>query len=546
MPGVSTGQTTSGPTADAAGARRRLTVAAADVAVSPAKGFELRRPTDLRSALLRPAGVRLVRRYEESRWVVHDLDRFPRPFLTTAMLKLLTRKQAEVADLMGRSARVTWSTVLTKGAHAAADLVQGRRLLREFDRLLATVVQPGPRRRLPDDGHALYLWTDIVPGLIAGGAVSHAAGVLNNLGRTLRTPILVTSQRLPLVNADIECHEVAPSRRHWDQPELVPVAYNTAVLDALPNVLGRRRPSLFYQRYARWNIAGLAAARRAGVPFVLEYNGSELWMASNWGNPIRRLDVARRVEDAVVTNADLVVVVSAALQAELVGRGVPLERILVNPNGVDPERFSPDVDGRPVRARHGLKGRRVVGFIGTFGPWHGAETLARAALALLDRRPDLRSDVSFLFIGDGPRRAATEALVAAGRDHESFVFTGLVPQDQGPSHLAACDVLVAPHVPNPDGTPFFGSPTKLFEYMATGRGIVASDLEQIGQVLEHDGTAWLVPPGDCPALAGAIELLLDRPDLRDRLGRTARHVAVARHTWAAHTDRIVEAVRAIR
>ena len=66
---------------------------------------------------------------------------------------------------------------------------------------------------------------------------------------------------------------------------------------------------------------------------------------------------------------------------------------------------------------------------------------------------------------------------------------------RAPSYLAACDILASPHVPNADGTPFFGSPTKLFEYMAMGKCIVASDLDQVGEILEHgarraDGGAW--------------------------------------------------------
>ncbi|HXZ44534.1 MAG TPA: glycosyltransferase, partial [archaeon] len=95
------------------------------------------------------------------------------------------------------------------------------------------------------------------------------------------------------------------------------------------------------------------------------------------------------------------------------------------------------------------------------------------------------------------------------------------------------------HVPNPDGTPFFGSPTKLFEYMAMGKGIVASDLDQIGEILEHGKTAWLVKPGDPDALADGIVRLARDAGLRGALGEAARCEAVAKHTWTAHVGRIL-------
>src|SRR5262249_57250554 len=133
--------------------------------------------------------------------------------------------------------------------------------------------------------------------------------------------------------------------------------------------------------------------------------------------------------------------------------------------------------------------------IGTFGPWHGAEVLADAFGRLLAAHPEYRDRARLLLIGDGSRKGqVTEALGRHGAT-EAAVLTGLVPQAERPKYLAACDLLASPHVPNADGTPFFGSPTKLFEYMAMGRGIVASDLDQIGEVLRHDPTAWLGRPG---------------------------------------------------
>ncbi|MFN3399702.1 MAG: glycosyltransferase [Ferrovibrio sp.] len=195
-----------------------------------------------------------------------------------------------------------------------------------------------------------------------------------------------------------------------------------------------------------------------------------------------------------------------------------------------------------MRDRYNLRDDVVIGFIGTFGKWHGADVLAKAYGRLLTARPDLHFRLRLLMIGDGPGRAAAEAVLVQADLADRAVFTGLVPQDQGPAHLAACDILASPHVPNPDGTPFFGSPTKLFEYMARAKPIVASELDQIGQILQAGKTALMVPPGDEGALADALGTLVDNPDLRVRLGCGAREVVVAKYDWRAHTQRILAAL----
>jgi glycosyltransferase involved in cell wall biosynthesis len=97
-------------------------------------------------------------------------------------------------------------------------------------------------------------------------------------------------------------------------------------------------------------------------------------------------------------------------------------------------------------------------------------------------------------------------------------------------------------VPNPDGTRFFGSPTKLFEYLAMGRPIVASDLDQVGEILEHGWAAQMTEPGSVPSLTAGLAALIDDPDRRALLASRARQLAVERHTWRVHVSRIIEAL----
>jgi glycosyltransferase involved in cell wall biosynthesis len=125
---------------------------------------------------------------------------------------------------------------------------------------------------------------------------------------------------------------------------------------------------------------------------------------------------------------------------------------------------------------------------------------------------------------------------------ERTLLTGVVEHEQAVELLAACDVCVSPHVPNLDGTRFFGSPTKLFEYMGLRRPVVASDLDQIGEVIEHDRNGLLCPPGNVPAAAAAIRRLLDDADLRERLATAALEDAIERYSWTAHVRRILDAL----
>jgi glycosyltransferase involved in cell wall biosynthesis len=419
-----------------------------------------------------------------------------------------------------------------------------RRIVQETETLLAAYRQSPAPYRLDLSAPPLYLRTDLIYGLRSGGSVGHIAGVLNHLAHFTGNPVMFTTDRIPTVREDLETHLLPPPPDFWDFAQMPALSYTEFCTQRILALWGDRKPAFVYQRYCLDNYAGVRVARALKIPFVLEYNGSELWISKNWGRGLKLEAVSERIERLNLAAADVVVVVSKPMREELVARGVAAEKILVNPNGVDPERYSPTVDGSAIRQKHGLQGKTVIGFIGTFGPWHGAEKLAQAFGQLLRAHPEYRETARLLLIGDGVKRPEVEAALEEYNARAQSILTGLVPQEEGPAYLAACDLLASPHVPNSDGTPFFGSPTKLFEYMAMGKGIVASDLDQIGEVLSHDQTAWMVEPGDSDALLQGLKTLLDDAALRERLGNAAREEALRHYTWQAHTARIIAALEA--
>jgi glycosyltransferase involved in cell wall biosynthesis len=252
---------------------------------------------------------------------------------------------------------------------------------------------------------------------------------------------------------------------------------------------------------------------------------------------VGNLSLLERYERLNLLAAARIFVVSEVERRNLEARGVAAEKIVVNPNGVDVELFRPGIGGAASRRDLGIKETDLVaGFVGTFGPWHGVVELAHAIKMLPAELP-----VRFLIVGSGSLHGEVERLLRAEVESGKVIFTGAVAHERVPALLDACDILIAPHVPLADGSDFFGSPTKIFEYMAMGKAIVASRLGQIGEVLSDEETALLVEPGNIKELASALVRVVETPELRARLGPNAREAAVKNHTWGHNARRVLDA-----
>jgi glycosyltransferase involved in cell wall biosynthesis len=389
----------------------------------------------------------------------------------------------------------------------------------------------------------LYLRPSVGAPSSVGGSVTHSHEVIRALkGHGIHVEPVTTDTSI----AETTLHDPDPPCR-WH------VANVLRVFKALPASAGfgsdmalvraalrtARATDLIYQRHARFSLAGALLARATGKPLFLEYNGSEEFVGRYWSpTPLKRQLAA--CERAALRGAARIFVVSEADRQDLIARGIDSQRIIVNPNGVAVERFAKG-GGAGVRRRLGLtESDFAIGFVGTFGPWHGAPVLARAFSLVAAEMPQAR----LVLVGDGPELEATRQQLAAHGVAKQAIFVGRVRPSEVPDYLDACDLLASPHVRLPDGVEFFGSPTKLFEYMASGKAIVASELGQIADVLEHGRTAWLVPPGDGNALAAAFRELATAPQLREELGASARRQA-ANHTWRENAGHIIDAYRAL-
>ena len=439
------------------------------------------------------------------------------------------RRETRVDLLAGAPAALA-----EEAATSLFDLLYSRRELLTLERqkhaFTKTKTDHAPR--------IVYLRSTPGPGTQAGGAASHIKGVVDAL-TALGAGVEIIS------NDAIAGFDTSKYRFTIIPPETV--GATRALFDMHNNLVFTRGvvpliehanapPDFIYQRYARFSWAGVVAAARVRRPLFLEYNGSEVWVGRHWDH-VGSLDLLERYEHLNLRAAARIFVVSDIERKNLEARGVAAGKIVVNPNGVDTELFRPGIGGNEVRRELGIGESEVVaGFVGTFGPWHGVVQLAQAIKMVPAELP-----VRFLLVGSGSLHREVERLLKAEVASRRVIFTGTVPHGSVPLLLDACDMLVSPHIPLADGSEFFGSPTKVFEYMAMGKGIVASRLGQIGEVLADDETAVLVEPGNIEQLAAAIARLVQSPELRARLGATARKVAIQKHTWTRNAERVLQA-----
>lgn len=427
---------------------------------------------------------------------------------------------------------------IAESAVSALAIARSKAVLKQLEQAVRSPANFFSQKPLKDFDplQIAYLRSTPSAGSAAGGAATHINGFLD-AATELGAKVTVISNDYIAGLDEKKLLLVGPE----------PVGTTRAAFDLRNNLIfstgslreiERSPVDLIYQRYGRFTWAGVEASLRTGVPLFLEYNGSEVWIGKHW-DMSGMIPLLERFERLNLNAAERIFVVSDVERRNLLRAGIADEKIVVNPNGVDTDKFRPGIGGPSVRQELGITPQETLaGFVGTFGPWHGVLTLAEAVTML-----PTDSAVRFLLVGAGKFREEVERIIRAAGMERQVIFTGHVEHERVPALLDACDILLSPHVPLEDGSDFFGSPTKLFEYMAMGKGIVASRLGQIGDVLSDQETALLTEPGNARELADAILRLSRSPELRKRLGAAAREAAIDRHTWKRNAGRVLECYR---
>lgn len=270
-----------------------------------------------------------------------------------------------------------------------------------------------------------------------------------------------------------------------------------------------------------------SAARRAGVPVVQECNGPYedlfiAWPSTRIARPLFEHLQRKQYRDALA-----IISVAEGLTAWLIEE-TGNTSVFTCGNGANTELFSPDaprLDGLP---------EEYAVFFGQFPAWQGIQTLLAAV-----HDASWPSDLSLVFVGDGVMRPAIEQ--AAGELPGRVRYVGQLPYSQV-ARVAAHSWLSFVPMVAPEREAKF-SPLKLYESMACGVPVVASDTIGISEVVTEHECGILVTPGDVLAIVAAVGEIVADPERASEMGRRGRRAAVERYSWGARARQRAEIIR---
>jgi PEP-CTERM/exosortase A-associated glycosyltransferase len=313
-------------------------------------------------------------------------------------------------------------------------------------------------------------------------------------------------------------------------PGIGELALVRATAQRICRIAAYEKPHLIHAHSPVLNaMAAMRAARQLKIPVVYEVRA--FWEDAAIGNGDgREGDLRYRATKALETRAfrraDAIVTICEGLRADIAGRGISPEKISVVPNGVDLERFPfQRQPAEALRVAHGLQGKTVLGFLGSFYPYEGLDVLL-GALALLKRE---RPDLAVVLAGGGPAedQLKTQAM-RLGLD-DAVIFAGRVPHQDIGTYYDLVDLFVYPR--RAMRLTETVTPLKPLEAMARGGVVLASDVGGHRELVRHGETGLLFPADDAASLADAIRAALARQAQWPVLGRAARDFVERERSW---------------
>lgn len=316
--------------------------------------------------------------------------------------------------------------------------------------------------------------------------------------------------------------------------EIMELVYSLVAYRRLARAVREHRPDCLYERYNLFLPAGIWLKRKYRLPMLLEVNAPIFEERVRYDG-LALKGLARWSQSYAWNAADYVLPVTQVLGDIVAAYGVPRERIVVIPNGINASQFAGAPETEAAKAALGLDGNIVLGFTGFVRDWHGLDKV----ISMIANDPP-ESGRHLLVVGDGPARAALEAQADALAIRHRVSFTGVIARDDVARYVAAFDIALQPAVVE------YASPLKLFEYLALGKAIIGPAQPNLMEILTDGQNAVLFDPEAADGMAGAIGKLTADAALRRHVGENARKtISEKQLTWRENALRAVELFKRI-
>ena len=293
-------------------------------------------------------------------------------------------------------------------------------------------------------------------------------------------------------------------------------------------------PDLIYERASFLQLSGLHVARKHGIKHVLEVNTPAGIEREALGTPYSLFSrLAHTNEKKQLEWTDKIVVVSSALKNFLVKKyGLPEAKLICCPNGINQDTIVIDQNVvLEIKRKYGIANQFVVGFVGSIIKWHRVDLLIEAC-RLLHRE---NRNIVVLIIGDSDLVPALKRLSSELGVENRVIFVGRVPHSEVFNYVEAMDVVVLPD------NLWYGSPTKVFEYGAMKKAVIAPDNETLREIITHGEEGFLVTPNS-EHLSNEIKRLMEDTVLRENVAELFHEKVKSQFTWSRNADQIIEAV----
>ncbi len=291
-------------------------------------------------------------------------------------------------------------------------------------------------------------------------------------------------------------------------------------------IIEREKPDLVISRLDVYLTSPEKLSKKYNVPFLIEVDSPRSYEVMTFQKYYHTTKwLIQSMEMQFLRGGKAGFTVSNQMRDHFVKRGMPLEYFSVLPNAADTSRFNPQVSGKNVREQLKLNDSIIIGFVGSFIPWHGVENLMNVIEKVLPAHPE----VKFLLVGKGGSMSnVINNFIRNNRLEDRVILPGHIPHEEIPQYIAAMDILLAPY---PEIDFFYYSPVKIYEYMACGKPVISSRIGQIAELIEDQKTGFLTRPGDIPNICSIISDLIKQPALRTQVGMAAGAEIQQHHTW---------------